>query len=151
MLNFNKYLTMKHISYIILITVLFVTGCSKDLDLYPLDSVSDAIFWKKAPDYQLAANSLYLSLSSHNFWGDSESDIAFNFGNEISNGTYVVTETDNKWSSPYVYIRRSNKIISMAGKENLMNDPEVARFVAEAKFFRAWNYWMLFRDRKSVV
>ncbi len=136
---------MKHISYIILITVLFVTGCSKDLDLYPLDSVSDAIFWKKAPDYQLAANSLYLSLSSHNFWGDSESDIAFNFGNEISNGTYVVTETDNKWSSPYVYIRRSNKIISMAGKENLMNDPEVARFVAEAKFFRAWNYWMLFR------
>ena len=31
-------------------------GCKKNLDLNPLDKISDASFWKRPADFQLAAN-----------------------------------------------------------------------------------------------
>lgn len=125
--------------------VLLLVGCSKKLDLYPLDSISEATFWKSASEFKLAANNLYNSLSQHQLASDLESDIAYNVNNAISNGTYVVTETDGRWTTPYIYIRRCNIIITSAGNSTVAKDADVIRSVAEAKFFRAWNYWMLFR------
>lgn len=135
---------MKKYKYIVL-AVILSTGCSKGLDLHPLDSISDATFWNSAADFKLAANNLYNSLSLYNVAGDVESEIAYNNNNAISNGTYLAGETDSKWSDPYAYIRRCNKIIAEAEMSDVVDDPEVSRFVGEAKFFRAWNYWMLFR------
>jgi starch-binding outer membrane protein, SusD/RagB family len=136
---------MKKILTILYLITILLAGCTKGLDLYPLDSISDATFWESASEFKLAANNLYFSLSQHNFRGDLESDIAYSFGNEVSNGTYVVSETDNKWNNPYSYIRRCNKIISEAENSSISNDQEVMKYAAEAWFFRAWNYWMLFR------
>lgn len=136
---------MKNIYTCLIFVVLLSVGCSKGLDLYPLDSISDATFWNSPADFKLAANNLYNSLSLNNLSGDLESDIAYDSNNAISNGTYLVTETDGKWSTPYVYIRRCNKIIDEAETSVSGVDPEISRYVGEAKFFRAWNYWMLFR------
>ncbi len=130
------------IIYRSLVTFLLFTGCSQNLDLTPLDTISDATFWKTASDFKLGTNNLYLSLPAFDR-ADLESDIAFTYPNSISNGTYQTTETSGLWSTPYVYIRRCNNIIE---KANLFSDnAEIQRFVAEAKFFRAFNYWNLFR------
>jgi len=127
----------------IVVSVLLFTGCQKDLDLIPKDTISDATFWKSATDYKLAANNLYYSLEDFKYSMDTESDIAFDVPNSFSNGSYQTSETDSKWSDPYVYIRRCNNIIEKAEESIIANDIE--QFVAEAKFFRAYNYWKLFR------
>lgn len=125
-----------------LLAIMLFTGCSQGLDLGPLDTMSDATFWKTAPDFKLGANNLYLSLPVFNR-DDLESDIAFTYANSTSNGTYLVKETDANWSNPYIYIRRCNNIIEKANA--FSDDVEIQRFAGEARFFRAFNYWKLFR------
>ena len=133
-----KYNYIKSVAIILLM----LTGCTKNLDLIPKDSISDSTFWKNVSDYRSAANNLYLSLEEFAFW-DTNSDIAFNVPNSISNGKYQTTISDANWDTPYLYIRRCNNIIEKASSSPIAGD--VKRFVAEAKFFRAYNYWCLFR------
>jgi hypothetical protein len=122
--------------------LLIFSGCSKKLNLSPKDSISDETFWKTAADYEKAANDLYFSLQGFNT-SDAETGIAFFVPNPISNGTYQAPETDNNWNSAYHYIRNCNKIIEEASKSKIATD--LKQYVAEAKFFRAYNYWLLFR------
>jgi hypothetical protein len=130
--------------FVIVFTLLLCTGCSKDLDLFPKDAVSDGSFWKSVADYKLAANNLYLSLEGFVSSGfDVNSDIAFGVPNATSNGTLQPPETDANWSNAYIYLRRCNNIILKAETSPIKNDVKV--HVAEAKFFRAYNYWRLFR------
>ena len=85
----------KYILLSLVITTAFIWGCKESLDLYPMDTISDATFWKTATDYKLAANNLYRSLEDFNYGSgdyyynmDTETDIAFDVPNSISNGTY---------------------------------------------------------------
>lgn len=133
----NKYIIAT------IVSVLLFTVCTKDLDLIPKDTISDGTFWKSVEDYKFAANNLYHSLEDFDYSMDTESDIAFDVPNSISNGSYQTSETDSKWSQPYIYIRRCNNIMEKAGESPIAT--EVKRFVAEARFFRAYNYWKLFR------
>lgn len=122
-------------------------GC-KDLNLFPQDTITDAVFWKTSDDFKKGANNLYNSLEEFPaydpaYYWDVQTDIAYNSNNTISNGTYQTTETSNDWNIPYMYIRRCNNIIEKADASEIKN--EIKRFVAEAKFFRAYNYWRLLR------
>jgi starch-binding outer membrane protein, SusD/RagB family len=140
----------KYIILIILITTILFTRCKK-LDLVPKDTISDATFWKTAADYKLAANNLYISLEdfdyesdNYNYSMDTESDIAFDVPNSISNGTYQAVESDNEhWTYPWYYIRRCNNIIEKATTSSIGDG--IMEYVAEARFFRAYNYWKMFR------
>jgi hypothetical protein len=137
---------MKHYSKLFLaivstIGLIFNAGCKKQLDLKPKDTLSDVIFYKTPADFKLGANGLYNSLEGFNF-SDTETDIAFNNANSVSSGDYLPSETVNSWTDAYYYIRNANNIISQgAGK----TDPGIKNYVAEARFFRAYNYWLLFR------
>lgn len=124
------------------ISALLIAGCTKGLDLIPKDAISDATFWKTAADFKLAANNLYHSLETFTT-EDIQTDIAFSVPNAISNGTHQTSENDSRWTNGYIYIRRCNKIIEKAA--GLEADAEIRTIVAEAKFFRAYNYWRLFR------
>jgi hypothetical protein len=127
------------------VSIFFLTalssGCKKDLNLVSEDNITDATFWKTADDYKLAANNLYNGLDRFGF-EDTESDIAFNFPNSVSNGNLQTAETSGQWTNSYNYIRSANNILE---KGSGSTDTEVKRFMAEAKFFRAWYYWKLFR------
>ncbi|GFR77253.1 starch-binding associating with outer membrane [Elysia marginata] len=116
-------------------------SCTKDLDLLPLSELSDPTFWKKAEDFQLGANSLYNSLES--FQSDVDSDIAFSSGNSISQGDYQSGESSWTWNNAYALIRRANNMMEKATK--FKDDDAIKRYAAEARFFRAYNYWRLFR------
>lgn len=123
-------------------------GCTKDLDLTPKSEISDASYWKTLSDFQRAANALYPSLEGFPTTSDFStldvnSDIAFNTPNSVSNSTLTTPDTDGKWNDSYTYIRRSNNVI-----EHALNSPiadNVKVYLAEAKFFRAYNYWKLYR------
>jgi hypothetical protein len=141
--TFNlKLKIMKHIILKSVVVAILLSGCAKELDLTPKDTISDASFWKTVADFKMGANNLYYSLEGQGF-GDTESDIAYNTTNSISNGTYQPTETSGDWNTPYVYIRRCCNIISKAKTVAIAKDVKV--YAAEAKFFRAYNYWRLLK------
>lgn len=131
---------MKHF-FKLLLCGLILSGCKKALDLKPKDTLSDVTFYKTAADFKLGANGLYNSLAGFNF-SDTESDIAFNVANAISDGDYLPPDVSSTWTNAYYYIRNANNIIA---KGEGLTDPGIKNYVAEAKFFRAYNYWLLFR------
>ncbi|MBX3241677.1 MAG: RagB/SusD family nutrient uptake outer membrane protein [Chitinophagaceae bacterium] len=130
----------------VVFVTLLLTGCSKQLELISEENITDATFWKTANDYKLAANRLYQGLDRFGF-EDTESDIAFNFPNSVSNGTLTVPETSSQWTNYYNNIRSCNNILEKGAGST---DNNIKRFVAEAKFFRAWYYWKLMRQFGGV-
>jgi len=126
---------------VLMLTLFAGPGCNKQLNLVSEENITDATFWKSANDFKLAANNLYNSLNRFGF-EDTESDIAFNFPNSVSNGNLQVSETSGDWSDAYTYIRACNNILEKGASSS---DAGIKTYVAEAKFFRAWNYWKLLR------
>ncbi|TSD63839.1 RagB/SusD family nutrient uptake outer membrane protein [Inquilinus sp. KBS0705] len=131
---------MKNILKLLIATVL-ITSCKKGLELIPKDTISDATFYKTAADFKLGANNLYNSLPGFDF-NDTQSDLAFNTVNDVSDGNYLPTADNPDWTSAYVYIRAANNLIAK-GKSS--TDAGINNYIAEAKFFRAFNYWQLFK------
>jgi len=125
----------------IMAVFLVLAACNKQLDLVSQENITDATFWKTGNDFKLAANELYQGLDRFGF-DDTESDIAYNFPNSVSNGTLTVSETSDTWTNSYNYIRSCNNIVTKGGS---LTDVDIKRYVAEAKFFRAWYYWKLLR------
>ncbi|MDP9081075.1 MAG: RagB/SusD family nutrient uptake outer membrane protein [Bacteroidota bacterium] len=126
---------------VLLIALTFGTSCKKQLNLVSQDSITDATFWKTASDFKLAANALYQGLDRFGF-EDTESDIAYNFPNSVSNGNLQVSQTSDTWTNSYNYIRDCNNILAHGAS---FTDADTKKYVAEAKFFRAWYYWKLMR------
>ena len=133
---------IKYIYLIILLTAIFNVGCKKDLDLNPLDKISDASYWKTSNDFRLFANDFYNGLQGAHNYTDLNSDIAFGSGpNAKSNGSYLAEANSPVWDNSYKYIRSANYLLQKAQESTLGSD--VDRWVGEALFFRAYNYWNL--------
>lgn len=137
----HKFLHRLRAVALLLLFVLIYTGCKKQLNLVSQDSITDATFWKTASDFKLAANNLYNGLDGFGN-EDTESDIAFSFPNSVSNGNLLVSETSGQWTDSYTYIRACNNILE---KGSSFTDVDIKKYMAEAKFFRAWYYWKLLR------
>ncbi len=137
--NINIKIWQYH--FCIVIALLVFTGCKKQLELVSEENITDATFWKTPNDFKLAANLLYQGLDRFGF-EDTESDIAFNVPNNVSNSKLTISDTLATWNSSYRYIRSCNNIIE---KATGTSDNSIKVYVAEAKFFRAWYYWKLMR------
>ncbi len=131
-----------------LLLLLFIAGCKK-LDLSPKDQVSDASFWKKPTDFQLAANDFYYSLIGAHNYTELNSDIAFGSGpNPVSNGSYLPEATSAIWDDSYKWIRATNYLLQKAEESGL--GEQIDRWKGEALFFRAYNYWKLVKTFGGV-
>ncbi|MVM35990.1 RagB/SusD family nutrient uptake outer membrane protein [Spirosoma sp. HMF4905] len=144
-----------HILLLVGALTLTQTSCNKVLELDPLDQLSDAAYWKTPNDFMLAANQYYLFLRtftdavSDNPHADIRSDIVGG-QNAFSRGTNTVPTTDGVWNSNYSgsvptgawsRIRVINYLLDKAA--TYPNPTEIAKYVAEAKFFRAYIYFDL--------
>lgn len=137
---------VKNFHYLLLILVL--AGCKK-LDLEPKDTLTDASFWKKPEDFQLAVNDLYFGLQGAHNYTDRNSDIAFGQGSDaVSNGSYQPAAVSTLWDDSYKRIRTANYVLQKAEESTIKS--ELDRWVGEAKFFRAYNYWNLVRSFGGV-
>lgn len=131
-------------------------GCKKALDLDPQDQLYLPIYWKSASDFKTFANGLYGALrtfNSNNFDGihsDLRSDLITTLSrNSFSNGNNGLTTTDGTYTGAFSRIRSSNELIYRASLYS--NPAELTQFVAEAKFFRAYNYFELLQDFGDVT
>jgi hypothetical protein len=147
----------KNIYKYFLLASIICIGCKKDLDLNPLDKISDESYWKTSSDFQLFANDFYNALQGAHNYTENNSDIAFGIGTDAatdadnrskSNGSYLAKSASPLWDDSYKYIRAANYLLQKAQESGL--GTEIDRWVGEALFFRAYNYWNLVRSFGGV-
>lgn len=133
------------------------TGCKKNLDLTPLDKISDASYWKTSNDFKLFDNDFYNGLQGASNYTENNSDIAFGTGTDAatgvdnrskSNGSYQPQANSDLWNNSYKYIRAANYLLQKAEGSSLGNS--IDRWTGEALFFRAYNYWNLVKSFGGV-
>lgn len=140
---------MKNI-FLIAICTIFIGSCS--LDREPETTLSDVNFWRSETDLRGACNRLYIDLPGfltgrgHDLRSE---ELIGNTPDEISSGNRSVPETDKEWTDPYNKIGICNNIIIKGENvdiaENIKN-----RWLAEARFFRAFYYFDLVRKYGDV-
>lgn len=129
-----------NIKFLTLFTVLaLILGCEKDLDLAPLDKVSDASFWKVPGDFEKAANAFYLGGSAANGTHDQNSDITVGFSTNSTSAGQLLLDNGPGWDGRYRSIRSATRLTENYEKAESIQE-EIARYAAEARFFRAQTY-----------
>jgi hypothetical protein len=140
---------------------------SCEVDRLPETSVSDETFWRSESDLKTAANYLYMHLpgfgtltppgfsSAFNVTYGSEdvwSDDAFGLTtNNISDGSRLAPATAGDYNAAYLLIRAANNIVEKSsGALPTTAASIIDRYVAEARFFRAWGYFSLVQKYGDV-
>ena len=126
------------------------------LDLSPQDQLSGDDLWGKPGDYESFANIFYGWLPDFgtvydNTHADKRSDLLRDKSgvNLFAAGTNAVPQGDGEYGGPYSNIRRCN--ILLENSVNYGNKSEIAQYVGEAYFFRAWNYFQLMQKFGDVI
>lgn len=126
-----------------IITLFVLSGCQK-IDLLPKDNLPDPLYWKTPSDYIKQVNQLYSQTETFGT-KDTDSDIGYELNeNTVSNGTYTAPNQDGDWNSAFSNLRHSNTIIEKSASYEGSFE-EIERYVAEARFFRAYFHWRLLR------
>lgn len=149
----NNMHRMKRICFGVFIFILpFLLSCEKSLDLYPKTTYSEATFFASPENFKLFANQFYLKLPYIGLSDDRDqySDIVVQWSlNTVSNGSYFPTPTSAVWDDSYATIRNTTYLIQK-GDEISPDFGDVSTYIGEAKFFRAFSYFNLFRDFGGV-
>ena len=126
--------------------MMVVASC--ELDRMPETTLADNNFWQSETDMRGACNKLYVDLPgfSHDTRAD---DVIGTAANSVSSGNWSVPATSSEWTQPYQKIAVCNNIISKGETAPLL-DAQKNRWIAEARFFRAYHYFDLVRKYGDV-
>lgn len=125
---------------------LLLTSCELDRD--PETTLVDGNFWKSTTDFRGACNRLYVDLNG--FGQDYRADdIIRNSPNDISSGNWTVPGTSSDWTDPYKKIATCNNIITKI-TSSTADEKDKPRWIAEARFFRAYHYFDLVKKYGDV-
>lgn len=142
---------MKHIKILILpiLIILVTVSCNMNLDRLPETNLSDQAFWNTEDNFKAACNQLYTFVSGPAIvYDDCRSDFASPIAlNNISDGSRVTPSTSSDWDTPYKLIFTANKIIE---KSDNADFPSKDRWIAEARFWRAYAYFDLVKKFGNV-
>lgn len=144
--------------------IFFMISCQKILKEEP-KSISAESFYNTAGEVQTAVNAIYLPLRNYNclgflypaqentyageyFHGRGSYNILSNF--QGLNSTNVA-RVGLVWDQFYIGIRNANLVILNAPKGNLISEGDIAKYVGEAKFMRAFIYFQIVRNWNKAV
>ncbi len=163
---------MKKLSSVILIFLILITACRKQLDTKPLDAFSATDFYTNESNAQLALNALYrgsilTNVASFNpvdwcdynglLWLEMATDNAYDrrldnsVFNRLTNGTLVNSNNALQfyWTGSYYRIAHCNDFLENIGKVP-MDETKRKRMIAEARFIRACQYFYMSQYWGSV-
>ena len=150
-MKFNTYIAS------LFVTCSMMTACDSWLDIDPpTDSMTTEEIYSSEEKIEVAANGLY----THNFLNNFSyfQVIELNLGlcsdemrsrnanvSEYETGNYTALSGwfMNHWRFPYQSIHQCNDFINHVEGTNLMDPKKRDAFVGEAKYFRAYAYFML--------
>lgn len=139
----------KIIIYICASIIISLPLISCDVEMIPETQITDPSFWKSESDIKSATNYLYTFLpgfSLEEVWSDNA------FGtqsNPISDGSRIPPSTSADFSDPYRLIRAANNILEKVPSAPVVEEVK-ERYIAEARFFRAFAYFQLFQKYGGV-
>ncbi|GEO06117.1 hypothetical protein AAE02nite_37810 [Adhaeribacter aerolatus] len=122
-------------------------GC--EVERIPETQISDLSFWKSENDIKAATNYLYTFLpgfTRDEVWSDNAFGVS---PDPISDGTRLAPATATDYSTPYQLIRAANNILEKVPPAPVTDDIK-NRYLAEARFFRAFAYVQLVQKYGSV-
>lgn len=138
----------KNYILLMILSAALLGACNKMLNLDPLDTVADGNYWKTASDFKLYANQFYGwrrdfgTAVYDSYHSDMRSDIFASLTpNVYSNGSNTIPTTDGTYTDAFKRIRIVNLLLQKAG--SYASASEIAQYVAEARFFRAYVYFEL--------
>lgn len=155
---------MKKVNY--LYTIIFASAinvsCIDDfLNLEPLDSETEAVFFQTPEQFQEAANNLHTNIyawqaNSNNASANNTYAIRFDYGtdlvttaNSAVSGTNATSTSDPYYKQEYVWLRGCNQLIEKCNE--YPNPDEIAGPVGQAHFFRAWHHFFLLQRFGGVT
>ena len=144
----------KNKSIYLLTGLMMLTSCVNDfLDLSPLDTESEAVYFKTTAQFQAAADNLHTCIyawqaNSKNASANNTYGIRFDYGtdliatsNDEVNGSNAPITSDPYYTQTYTWLRACNELIDKAlaykGNDNI-DAP-----VGQAYFMRAWHHFFL--------
>ena len=126
------------------------------LDLDPQDQLADGNLWGAADDFKYFATNFYgwtrdfTSVISDGAHSDWRSDLMTSGSvNMYSNGSNPIPTSDGNYTGNYAHIRRCNLLLQKAA--SFSGNGDISRYVAEAKFFRAYSYFDLVQLFGDVI
>ncbi len=160
-MRINKYISKFSVQVCLLtMGLLFITSCEKDLEEVPIDFISASNAFESPADVETGLIGLYSLARDWYSARDAKemfvyvalgTDEAY-FGEDPAGGTMSNWDTaitpvsslpTEYWTMAFDLVYQANTVIY--GIENLSwsDDAQRARFLAEAKFFRAFSYRIL--------
>lgn len=150
----------KHILIIFLLAsgILFFPGCKKFLEEKGSPNLDQTTFPKSESDLRILCNGMYNNMNINEFYGRSYLIMSDTYSDEITTTqavgprydieNFVITasntEVSNWWTRSYLIIGRANQVVNVTPfvpvSEAIRN-----RFIAEAKFIRAFTYFQMVR------
>jgi starch-binding outer membrane protein, SusD/RagB family len=156
MKNKNNYI--RHtITALSCLTLILISSCSDFFDKQPLDSASDATFWKTENDATLALNGCYNNYGGwrgEDFWiprANVYLDLMAGDGSEkelipdhVTDGTLTSSNSVTKgfWSNTYQKITTCNNFLAHIN-DITMDESLRAEYTAEVRTLRAFQYFNL--------
>jgi len=145
---------MKKINHIVGILslgliLMLISGCNKYLDLQPQSEITDVVFWNTPSTFKLAANWFYQNTLDDPQTNENMSDFAMGQqSDQVSAGTYIAPSDDGTWNGAYGGIRNANKLIAQGEISSIKDN--ILAYLGEGYFFRAYNYFTLFKRYGGV-
>lgn len=154
---------------------LVTSSCTDFLTENPLDEKTTGQFWRTESDAQTAVNALYFGGVPylHNIdvdggwtpkatmWGGVMSGLFVDkrkdrtFTNASEGGNFNIESFDatsqKMWTEFYIGISRANFVIAnIPTMTEVLSESQIANFVAQGKFFRAYAYYYLAKEYGDV-
>jgi starch-binding outer membrane protein, SusD/RagB family len=142
--------------------ILFLMSCKNILVEAP-KAVAVETFYNTAGEVETAVNAVYQQLRAvNNISGQLGAQLEAYTDYSYGRGSYQVLSdfqglnstniprTDAGWTLFYLGIRNANLVIQNAPMGSNISKADVAKYVAEAKFLRAYNYFWLVRNWGGV-
>jgi len=155
---------MKSLIHIVALSLAVVvcTACEEVLQESP-KAVAVETFYNTAGEVEAAVNAAYAQLRApNNISGQLGAQLEAYTDYSYGRGSYQILSdfqglnstniprTDAGWTLFYLTIRNANLVIQNAPKGSSISQADVARYVAEAKFLRAFSYFWLVRNWGGV-
>jgi hypothetical protein len=129
-----------------------LSACKK-LDLAPTDKFTDGTYWTTTDKAKTVLNRAYQQISNSGYFFSQEamSDNAYNGRGDnngvasLAAGTYdqSLGRFKREWYDHYSGIKTCNIFLENVDKVTSMDAGLKARMKAEARFIRAWHYFLL--------
>ena len=157
----------KYITSLTLILMISVSSCSDLLEQTDPNAVTVDNYFQNENDVQLAINGVYQSLRSSDVVGENSglytdersddtgtNDNQSNSGEPFQFNNFALLPSNtwlkNHWVALYQSITRCNVVLSNIDKITFTDPGNKAKFIAEAKFVRAFIYFQLVRKWGDV-